>query len=200
MSACVDVHGLIPEAALGLLSGSERAGVLAHVDACEECRELMHELSAVSDDLVLLSPNAEPPAGFEQRVLGRIGASRHRRRWPVAVGAIAATLLAVVGFALGRVGGGASASVHETAMRAPSGRVVGDAYVHGDNPTWVFVTVPGWADASTDYRLRITFADGGTTEVEGTGSWGTLLPVDAGQVRQLSLVGADGQVWCSATV
>jgi hypothetical protein len=200
MSTCADVQELIPEAALGLLSGSERADVLTHLDRCEDCRELMHELSAVSDELVLLSPNAEPPAGFEQRVLGRIGASRRRRRWPVAVGAIAAALLAVVGFAFGRAGGGSSPSVHEVAMRAPSGRVVGDAYLNGDDPNWVFVAVPGWADTSTDYRLRITFADGGTTEVPGTGSWGTVLPVDSGQVRQLSLVGSDGKVWCSATV
>jgi hypothetical protein len=160
----------------------------------------MHELSAVSDDLVLLSPNAEPPAGFEQRVLGRIGATRRRRRWPVAVGAIAAALLAVVGFAFGRANSGSSPVVHEVAMRAPSGRVVGDAYLHGDDPTWVFVAVPGWTDTSTEYRLRVTFADGTTTEAPGTGSWGTMLPVDATRVRELSLVGSDGKVWCSATV
>jgi hypothetical protein len=199
VSAHVDIQALTPEAALGLLSGTERTEVLEHLGGCEQCRELMHELSAVADELVLLAPQAEPPAGFEQRVLARMGATRGRRRWPLVVGTIAASLLAVVGFALGRAGSGSSPSVHEVAMRAPSGRVVGDAYLHGDDPTWVFVTVPGWTDRSTDYRLRVTFADGTTTDVPGAGSWGTVLSADSGEVRELSLLDADGRVWCSAT-
>ena len=200
MSAHVDVQALIPEAALGLLAGSERAEVLGHLDGCEQCRELMHELSAVADELVLLAPHAEPPAGFEERVLTRVGATRGRRRWPLVVGAIAASLLAVVGFAVGRAGSGSPPSVHEVAMRAPSGRVVGDAYLHGNDPMWVFVAVPGWTDTSTNYRLRVTFADGTTTEAPGAGSWGSVLSVDSGQVRELSLIDADGRVWCSASV
>jgi hypothetical protein len=195
-----DVQALSPEAALGLLAGNERAAVLDHLDGCEQCRELMHELSAVADDLVLLAPNAEPPPGFEQRVLRRLGATRGRRRWPVVVGGIAAALLAVIGFAVGRGQSGSPPSVHELAMRAPSGRVVGDAYVHGDNPTWVFVALPEWTDDSTEYRLRITFADGTTTDVPGAGSWGAVLPADSSQVRELSLVDANGRVWCSASV
>lgn len=200
MSACLDVQALSPEAALGLLSGSERAAVLDHLDRCEKCRELMHELSAVADDLVLLAPNAEPPSGFEQRVLERTGATRGRRRWPVVVATIAAALLAVVGFAVGRAGSGAHASVREVTMRTPSGRVVGDAYLHGNDPTWVFVAVPGWTDTSNEYRLRVTMADGTTTDAPGEGSWGTVLSVDAARVRELALVGADGRVWCSASV
>ena len=158
----------------------------------------MHELSAVADGLVLLAPNAEPPPGFEQRVLARIGAtpdgvggrSLPRRSPP--------PCSSIVGFGVGRSMSGARASVHEVAMRAPSGRVVGDAYLHGDDPTWVFVAVPGWTDASNEYRLRVTLADGTTTDVAGAGSWGTVLSVDAAHVREVSLVGADGTVWCSA--
>jgi hypothetical protein len=186
-----------------LLGGNERALVLEHVDHCEACRELMHELSEVSDELVLLAPNAEPPAGFEQRVLGRLGAAPQpaRRRWPVAIVASAAAVLAVIAFGLGRANGGESSSVHELEMRADSGRVVGDAYLHGADPTWVFVTVPGWkGENSKEYRLRVTFADGTTTDVDGSGSWGATLPVDAEQVHALSLIDADGKVWCSATV
>ena len=86
-------------------------------------------------------------------------------------------------------------------MRSGSGRVVGEAYLHGDDPTWVFVAVPGWkSDASREYRLRVTFADGTTSEFAGSGSWGTMLPVDAARVRELSLVDTDGKVWCSASV
>lgn len=201
MTACADVRALCPEAALGLLSGTERAVVLDHVDQCESCRELMHELSSVSDELALLAPNAEPPAGFEQRVLGRLGATRPRRRWPIALGAVAAAVMAVVAFALWRADDGSSPSVHQVAMHTASGRVVGDAYIHGGDPTWVFVAVPGWQDgSSTEYRLRVTFADGAATEVAGSGSWATTLPVDAARVTELSLVDGDGKVWCSATV
>jgi len=198
--ACADVQALSPEAALGLLAGSERAAVLHHLDRCEQCRELMHELSTVADGLVLLAPNAEPPPGFEQRVLERIGATPGRRRWPIAAAAIAAALLAIAGFGVGRSMSGAPASVQEVAMRTPSGRVVGDAYLHGDDPTWVFAAVPGWTDASNEYRLRVTLADGTSTDVAGAGSWGTVLSVDAAHVREVSLVGADGKVWCTALV
>jgi hypothetical protein len=77
--------------------------------------------------------------------------------------------------------------------------VVGDAYLHGD-PAWVFVAVPGWTDSAKEYRLRVTLADGTTTEFAGSGSWGAMLPVDASSVRELALIGDDGRVWCSASV
>jgi hypothetical protein len=73
--------------------------------------------------------------------------------------------------------------------------------LHGDDPPWVFVAVPGWkSDTSREYGLRVTFVDGTTTEVAGSGSWATMLPVDAPRVRELSLIDDDGKVWCSATV
>jgi hypothetical protein len=194
------VRVLVPEAALELLSGSERADVLDHVETCEACRELMHDLSAVADDLVLLAPNGEPSPGFEQRVLAQIGPVHTRRRWPVVAGSIAAALLAVVAFAAGRAMGGSAPAVQEVTMRSPSGRVVGDAYLHGDDPTWVFVAVPGWTGTSDEYRLRVTFTDGTTSEVAGSGSWGSILPVDSHRIRELALVGADGRVWCTALV
>ena len=198
--SCADVRPLVPEAALGLLGGNERADVLLHVEGCASCRELMHDLGAVADDLVLLAPNGEPPSGFELAVLARLTPRRPRRPWPVVAVAVAAVLLAVVAFAAGRMISEAPAPVREVAMRAPSGHVVGDAYLHGDDPTWVFVAVPGWADTSNEYRLRVTYVDGGTTEVRGAGSWGMVLPGNPGRIHELALVGADGRVWCSAFV
>ncbi|MEY2451187.1 MAG: hypothetical protein QOD92_761 [Acidimicrobiaceae bacterium] len=200
MSGCADVQVMLPEAALGLLPGEQRADVLAHVEGCVSCRELMHDLSAVTDDLVLLAPNGEPASGFEQAVLARLSPPRPRRRGPVVAGAVAAVLLAVVAFAAGRIMSDTPVPVREVAMRAPSGKVVGDAYVHGDDPSWVFVAVPGWTDASNEYRLRVTYVDGNTTEVPGSGSWGTILPGNPGRIRELALVGVDGRVWCTALV
>ena len=197
--SCTDVHELAGEAALGLVTGAERAALLAHLDTCDDCRELVHELSTVADELVVLSPEAEPPSGFEQRVVQRLRVDRPRR-WPVAVGAVAASLLLVLGFAIGRTGGHGSSAVRELTMRTPSGREVGEAYLHDGTPSWVFVTVPGWTDGTDTYELRVERQDGVTTDVDGGGSWGVVLPVDAAQVRTLSLVGSDGKVWCSTTV
>jgi predicted anti-sigma-YlaC factor YlaD len=196
---CADVQLLAAEAALGLVSGADRAALLEHLDICEECRTLVHDLAGVADALVVASPPAEPSAGFEQRVLERLGAAPRRRRWPALVGAAAAALLLVLAFAIGRNVGTASKDVREVAMRTPSGRMVGEAYLHDGSPPWVFAAVPGWKDDLTEYRLRITLADGTSTEATGIGSWGTMV-ADAGQVRSVELVGADGRVWCSAAI
>jgi hypothetical protein len=203
--ACDGVHELVAEAAFGLLAGSERAEVLAHLDTCENCRELIHELSAVADDVILIAPSAEPPVGFEERVLSHLEVGRRGRRWPILAGAAAAVLVAILGFAIGRASS-RDGRQRELTMRAPSGQVVGDAYVHDGAPAWVFVTVPGWTAGPSHYRLRVTLTNGSTTEVPGgdlgagNGSWGTMLNVDGAQVRELSLVDADGTVWCSTSV
>jgi hypothetical protein len=197
MTSCTDVRALAAETALGLVSGGERGEVLDHLDTCEECRELVHELSAAVDSVLVLSPQAEPPSGFEQRVLARIGV-RRRRAWPVVVGAVAAALLLVAGFAVGRVRSDGPVAVRELAMRTPTGRVVGEAYLHdGDHP-WVFAAVPGWKDDLTEYRLRISLDDGRQTEIPGVGSWASVVD-DSRHVRALELIDADGRVWCSTT-
>jgi anti-sigma factor RsiW len=205
VTACEVVHELAAEAALGLLAGSERAEVLAHLDACEKCRELVHELGGVADDVMLLAPAAEPPVGFEERVLAHLDVAR-RRRWPMFVRAAAAVVVVVMGFVIGRASSPSGEEQRELTMRAPSGQVVGDAYVHDGAPAWVFVSVPGWTTGPSQYRLRVTLTNGSTTEVPGgdlgagAGSWGTILNLDGAQVRELSLIDADGTVWCSASI
>ena len=198
MLSCADVRDLAPEAALGVISGNERAAVLAHLETCDECRAVVHDLNGVADELLLLAPQAEPSPGFEQRVVEGLR-PRRRRRWPMVAGAAAAALLLIAGFALGRTHDDGTA-VRELTMRTPAGKVVGEAYLHDGTPSWVFVTVPGWTDGVHDYTLRIARADGATSDVAGGGSWGAVLPVDAAQVRTLSLVDADGKVWCSTSV
>ena len=202
---CVDVDLLAGEAGLGLVSGSERAALLAHLDACERCRTLVQEMAEVADALVVAGPTAEPPAGFEERVLARLDAARqphrsHRsRRWPLVVGSVAAALLLVVAFALGRTGGTGSSEFREVAMQTPSGRTVGEAYLHAGTPSWVFAAVPGWKNDGTHFRLRVTLADGTTTNTDGAGSWGVMVP-DSHQVRSVALVDDSGQIWCSVSV
>ena len=195
---CADVHLLAAEAALGLVSGADRAALLSHLETCERCCNLVHDMTAVADALVVAGPQAEPPSGFEQRVLNRFGVAPPRRRWAVAMASAAAVVLLVVAFSVGRTTRSPS-EFREVAMVTPSGRTVGEAYLHDGDPSWVFAAVPGWKDDLTEYRLHVTLADGSATDAAGIGSWGALVS-DTRQVRSVALVGADGRVWCSAAV
>jgi hypothetical protein len=70
---CAQLSGVSAELALGVLTGRERAMALAHLDHCEACREEVRQLMVTGEQLRELLPPAEPPAGFETRVLDRLG-------------------------------------------------------------------------------------------------------------------------------
>jgi hypothetical protein len=64
---------LAPELALGVLTGEERGEARKHLASCPDCREYVLELTSVGDGLLALVPGAEPPIGFEDRLLSRMG-------------------------------------------------------------------------------------------------------------------------------
>jgi len=70
---CAELADVAAELALGVLTGRERALAVAHLDECDACREDVRQLMATGEQLVELLPPAEPPAGFETRVLERLG-------------------------------------------------------------------------------------------------------------------------------
>ena len=70
---CDEFSDVAAELALGVLAGRERADALAHLERCDACRETVRQLAMTGEELVELLPAAEPPAGFETRVLDRIG-------------------------------------------------------------------------------------------------------------------------------
>jgi hypothetical protein len=72
---CAELADVAAELALGVLTGRERAMAIAHLDECDACREDVRQLMATGGQLLELLPTAEPPAGFETRVLERIGLS-----------------------------------------------------------------------------------------------------------------------------
>jgi hypothetical protein len=72
---CAGLAEVAAELALGVLTGRERAQAIAHLDRCDTCREDVRQLMATSDGLLALLPESEPPAGFETRVLDRMGLS-----------------------------------------------------------------------------------------------------------------------------
>jgi anti-sigma-K factor RskA len=78
--SCDEFAEVAAEFALGVLTGRERAAALAHLNGCESCREQVRELTMVGDELLALLPPAEPPAGFESRVLDRLGLAAPARQ------------------------------------------------------------------------------------------------------------------------
>jgi hypothetical protein len=71
--SCAEMADVAAELALGVLIGRERAVAVAHLDNCDACREDVRQLMATGEQLLELLPPAEPPAGFETRVLERLG-------------------------------------------------------------------------------------------------------------------------------
>ena len=66
---CEQVRELAPELALDIAGGKERDEALRHAASCAECRQLVADLSAMTDELLLLAPEHAPSTGFRQRVL-----------------------------------------------------------------------------------------------------------------------------------
>src|SRR6266540_5703478 len=75
---CEQVRSLLVELATGVLTGHERGQALRHVAGCASCRQELAALAQVADSLLLLAPVAEPVAGFEGRVMARLGVAA----WP----------------------------------------------------------------------------------------------------------------------
>ena len=201
--------------AVGELTGRERAEALEHLLVCRACRDEVDSLVDVSEEILLLAPEAEPPAGFESAVLERFEfverAAAPRRRWLAGVAAaVVAGLVAgavVIGVLAAHDDGPALA---ESPMVTPSGLEVGSAWSAGSDPSWILVSVPGWAawDASItepgEYRLRVELDDGTSAEFgpvtfhDDTGSWATTTSLDTGHIRSVAVVDATGHVWCEA--
>jgi hypothetical protein len=214
--ACTDVRALAAEAALGLLSGSERSDVLAHLAGCSACSDEVDQLAAAADRLLLLAPRAEPPAGFESTVLAAISHAapapqagrRHLLRLGIAAALLVVALLGAGLWLAGRTSSGSDVAAAD--MRTGAGRVVGEVYLHDGDPGWVFVVLPGWdgwrGGSAESYALRAELADGRSVSLgelalgSGHGGWGTTLSVAPDRVRAVSVVDSKGRIWCSAEV
>jgi hypothetical protein len=213
---CAQLGDVAPELAAGNLCGEERAAAIAHLAACTKCEQVVASLTTVSDRLLLLAPRAEPPGGFEQRVLAALPVELEqrrrprRRRWATLAAAAAALVLTFSGGALLLVPESSREPAFAAAeMRTGSGDVVGRVLLHPDEPTALFLTLPGWAEqverygaSGAGYAVRIESTDGRVvtrpiTPRDGA-SWATTLDVDAAAVRSVAIVDDTGYVWCHA--
>lgn len=204
------------EYTLGVLDGRARALLLTHVEACEECADELGELNRTADALLHVSAGADPPIGFESRVMERIATSRpttlrHRPRSRTLVSWAAA--VAVLAFGLGwavnhvtasPVPSATSAGTIEQRSLAHLGHTVGLVYAYTGNPSWMFVTVN--APGAPAVVRCVVVTKGGRTSfvgsfnlVNGHGAWGTPLPVRFASVKGVELTTPNGVVIASLT-
>lgn len=196
---CEEVRDAAAEFALGILPGDERAPLAAHLLRCQECRREVEELGRVGDDLLDLIPDAEPPLGFDRRVLATVQPRRFRtpRRW---IAAGAAGVVAAAGLAAGLVlADGGSDHPHElTATLVAAGHPIGSVYTEG-RPPWIWMTV-NHAPLSGHVTCDLVEADqtvvplGSFDLVNGSGSWAAPEPAGTARVVGARLVSASGQV------
>jgi predicted anti-sigma-YlaC factor YlaD len=212
-SMCAEVRELAPELALGIVGGPERAEALQHASECGPCRALVGELAEAADALPLLAAEAEPPPGFEERVLAALKAPRRRNRRRIAVVAIAAaaaTIVSIVGVRVvesvqdtNRIVTAAS-DVRSAQMNGANGVEVGNVFVSNGTPSSVVVNVNYWVPSgnygiefrtgSTDKRL------GDVSIHDGRGSWGGVATLPGRAAGSIVLVGADGAIVCEARI
>jgi hypothetical protein len=217
---CQQCRDLAAELALDVLTGPQRAQTLAHLDRCPSCRDTVAALTATADQLITLLPEADPPAGFEQRVVHGLGRPASRtRRWVLSA---AVVLLAVAvgagGWVAGRAGVPALAPAtppiaQRTVWYAPlttadehgSARQIGHAYVYPGTPSWLYLSLDTGAPTPSDpVRCEVLRRDGSAVPVgsfpltQGHGSWGGPVPVEHGTLAGARLVTGNGRTLATA--
>jgi hypothetical protein len=77
---CQQCEELTALLAVDVLTDCERARVLAHLEeGCSSCRDTASALTTIANQIIELLPHAQPPAGFEQRVITALARLRDQR-------------------------------------------------------------------------------------------------------------------------
>ena len=217
---CDDLAEMTADLALGVLTGRARAQAIMHLDGCGTCRERIRDLALTGEELLGLLPGREPPAGFETRVMGRLGfTGRHRRhppgrrRWMLP--AAAATIIAVAA-GLGGWGmrGAAPASppavsvaqpaLHTAALTTASHQTIGTIFLYNGRPGWLYMNVD-IGSGNGIVICQLEGRDGSVTTVGsfrltgGYGHWGGPEPLPPAAVTGARLVTAGGQALATAS-
>jgi Putative zinc-finger len=211
---CEQTRELLPELALGIADGAERARVLEHVTDCAECRRELERQSAVADELLVLAPEQEPPPGFEVNVLRSIEPPGAPRRSFLRVLAPVAAVAAAVAITIGAMLVGfrderrLADQYRATLAQAngeyfgavpfadPAGRRGGVLFVYRGAPSWIVVTVPPPYRSSIE-RAELVERSGRRIPLPSyrltDGAWGGAIPVELSDVAAIHLVGRDGR-------
>ncbi|MDQ2729317.1 MAG: zf-HC2 domain-containing protein [Actinomycetota bacterium] len=212
---CEEFNDLAAELALGILDGRDRAEAIAHLERCPNCHQELLLMGDLADRIVALTPSAEPPAGFETRVLAALAPQATRTKpyarrpggmiLATAAAAVAAVAIGVGGWAIGHTTNQtANHSGVVTAAFVSNGERVGQLVESDSSPPWVYMTVDtGIGDKSVICELRQS--DGriirlGSFQLkDGYGEWGAPLPTTAKHVTGATLVNSHGLTVATAT-
>lgn len=210
---CADVELLLPELALGILTGEDRARALEHLGDCHRCSDELRKLNELGDELLLLAPRAEPPVGFESRVVDRLGVgSRKKSRQKRALIAAAALLLILLSasatYFVGR-GDRELADSYRDTLRIANGKYVaahpltderggraGHIFGYQGSPSWIFCVISG--RSKTTYDVEVSSEGGRTWELgeiyvhESEATWGRSLPIPLHDVKEIRIVARSG--------
>jgi hypothetical protein len=200
------------ELALGIADGAERADALEHLAACADCRRAVAELTDVSDALLSIAPEHEPPVGFESRVLARLQPApvrrptrRRRALFTLAPAVLSAALATVVVLGItandrnlaGQYRQALDVAHGSEFMAAPlqaaAGRPAGVVYAYRGTPSWVFVYLdPKFG--GDEYRPELVLRSGRSVPLQmridpATWSGGQAIKGDLRDVASVRLVG-----------
>jgi hypothetical protein len=194
--------------ALGTLAGRERAEILDHVEQCAECAAELEGLSATADALLLLAPEATPPAGFDRRVTALMTGSGERRRvLPRRVSALAAAVLVALGVGIGTIvirSPTREPSYASAALTSPGG-ANGTVMLSFGNRAWMFMTLAD-IHANGPIACTVTLKNGVRETVghfrvkSGYGAWAVWLSVPASEVSHVAIVDSAGVTLASARI
>jgi hypothetical protein len=219
--SCQQFRNLAPELALDILAARERGLALRHLEGCARCSDTLYSLTEVADGLVGSLPEAQPPAGFENRVVASFTPSGGRRPRGLARPVLAGTVsligaAAVVGAVLvGAVPPGDGSdpraaglsefdgSGERTVQYAPllrENQQVGQAYLYRGDPQWMYLSLDASNSAPDAGTLdcEVVHDDGTVTRVgsvtldQGKAAWGGPAPVPPDSVVAARVVDRTG--------
>lgn len=202
---CAQVEEAVTEYALGILPLSESQAVRTHLSSCEACQGEAQEARIMGDRLLDLIPDAEPPLGFDHKVLVSFTTAPGRwrtRRVRVVLSGVAAALVAVAVLVTTSLGGHSGPRTDRTAALRQDERTVGSIYI-GGHPTWVTMTVDHLA-LTGRVTCQLVLRDGSTATVgdfqlvDGSGTWSAPDPA-VSTATGARLIGPDGSVLATAT-
>jgi hypothetical protein len=213
---CEQFQAVSAELALGVAGARDQADAVSHLEHCPACRGELRQLGDVADDLAALTPPAEPPPGFESRVLAalvstpQIAPLRRRalRRAQLVAAAVAAAVLIGGGWIVGHtsthppaVAAAHLVTAHLVADEHPVGQVV---LATGDDP-WVSMAVEtNLGHQTVVCQLRDqqgqTITVGSFTLTSGYGYWAAPVPASASSITAAQLVDTAGHILATATI
>ncbi len=220
---CTDARELLPDLALGMLGGDQRAEVIDHLGGCAACEAETSELAAAVDDILKLTPEMDPPAGFEAAVLALLAEPVRLRSWRrsrVLVAGVAAVLIVVAGVAALFL----TTREHDPAIddeavhtiQALGGKDLraaplqaggvswGQAFVFEGKTSWVFVSM-SWDVPDGVYHVVLDRSDGPSATVarlhlvRGQASTGMTVG-DTRTVTAVRIVDPSGRAICTANL